>query len=371
MEAGQPFTVAGPRGVVLGQQEGTFEAWVLPVKVLSHFAIRAEVEGYTVPIDLNSDAAEIEVRPDRTTITYAHIAFTVRQTMFVPENAAPVVLFEIDSTRAMDLTFSFTPEMRPMWPERGFGGASPEWDAVHGMYLLHTDFPGFTGAVTIPGALPGVLAPYQEKPQVHPLDLRLHFDPKRDAGQVFPLLMAVGTTAETASNAALEGAIARERDGLAGEYAGHLAAYSAMEKGLTSIVTPDVALNDDFRWAEVSIEQLRARLGEEMGLVAGYYSSGDSARPGFGWYFGRDSLYTLYAVNSMGDFGLARQELEFLMKRQRADGKVMHEYSQTAGEVDWAAFPYQYAAADATPLFLMAMLDYVRGEWGCRVFAGE
>ena len=359
VEAGAPFTVAGPGGVVLGQQEGTFEAWVLPVKVLSHLQIRAEVEGYTVPIDLNAAAGEIEVRPDRTTITYAHIAFTVRQTMFAPENGAPVVLFAIDSTRAMDLTFSFTPEMRPMWPERGFGGTSPEWDAAHGMYLLHTDFPGFTGAVTIPGALPGVLAPYQEKPQVHPLELRLHFDPKRDAGRVFPLLMAVGTTAETASNAALVAAIAKLKDGLAGEYTGHLAAYSAMEKRLTSIVTPDVGLNEDFQWAEVSIEQLRARLGEETGLVAGYYSSGDSARPGFGWFFGRDSLYTLYAVNGMGDFALARQELEFLMKRQRADGKVMHEYSQTAANVDWASFPYQFAAADATPLFLTAMLDYV------------
>ena len=363
VEAGVPFTVAGPRGVVLGQQEGTFEAWVLPVKVLSHFAIRAEVAGYTVPIDLNADAAEIEVRPNRTTITYAHIAFTVRQTMFAPEAMADgtgaVVLFEIDSTRAVDLTFSFTPEMRPMWPERGFGGASPEWDAGHGMYVLHTDFPGFAGAVTIPGAGPGVMAPYQEKPQVHPLELRLHFDPKRDAGKVFPLLMAVGTTVDTATNAALEGKIARLQATLATAYAGHVAAYAAMRKELTSIVTPDARLNEDFEWAEVSIEQLRARLGDETGLVAGYYSSGDSARPGFGWFFGRDSLYTLYAVNGMGDFRLSREELEFLMKRERADGKVMHEYSQTAGEVDWKSFPYQYAAADATPLFLTAMLDYV------------
>ncbi len=51
-----PFTVAGIRGVVLGQQEGTFEAWMLPVKLLSHFSIRAEVEGYPVPIELNDHA---------------------------------------------------------------------------------------------------------------------------------------------------------------------------------------------------------------------------------------------------------------------------------------------------------------------------
>src|ERR1700747_3401002 len=60
-EPQKPFTVAGERGVILGQQDGTFEAWILPVKLLSHFTIEAEMEGYTVPIELNPAAAEIEV----------------------------------------------------------------------------------------------------------------------------------------------------------------------------------------------------------------------------------------------------------------------------------------------------------------------
>ena len=72
----------------------------------------------------------------------------------------------------------------------------------------------------------------------------------------------------------------------------------------TSIETPDKALNEAFQWAVVSIEQLRAKAQAtgETALVAGYYASGDSARPGFGWFFGRDALYTLYAVNGYGDF---------------------------------------------------------------------
>ena len=84
----KPFTVAGERAVVLGQQDGTFEAWALPVKLLSHMAITAQVEGYNVPIDVNQQAASIEVRPDRTIITYSHIAFTVRQIMFASNDAA-------------------------------------------------------------------------------------------------------------------------------------------------------------------------------------------------------------------------------------------------------------------------------------------
>ncbi len=367
-EAGKPFTVAGERGVVVGQQEGTFEAWVLPVKVLSHFAIRAEVEGYSVPIELNPQAAEIQVFPDHTTITYSHIAFTVRQTMFAPDDSpdgtGAVVLFQIDAIRPMDLTFSFTPEVRPMWPEKGSGLPSAEWvtRGESGFYVLHTDFPDLAAAVALPGAKSGVLAPFQERPQFHPVELRLHYDPKRDGDRYFPLLMAVGRTAETAGTGALEAKLGALDAGMASLYAKHVAAYAARMAAATRIETPERDLDEDLQWAEVSIEQLRAREERtgEVGLVAGYYSSGDSARPGFGWYFGRDTMYTMYAVNSFGDFGLTRTAMDFLLRQQRADGKMMHEYSQTAGEIDWRALPYLYAAADSTPLFLCTMLDYVR-----------
>ena len=112
VEAGKPFTVAGMNGVILGQQEGTFETWILPVKLLSHFIIRAEMEGYTVPIELNPAAAEIEVFPDHTTITYAHIGFNVKQIMFAPDgDAGAVVLFQFDAVRPLNVTFSFTPSL--------------------------------------------------------------------------------------------------------------------------------------------------------------------------------------------------------------------------------------------------------------------
>jgi len=95
-------------------------------------------------------------------------------------------------------------------------------------------------------------------------------------------------------------------------------------------------------------------------LVAGWYSSGASARPGYGWFFGRDALWSIFAIDAYGDFALTRNALEFLIRRQRQDGKIMHEYSQTAGLVDWEKTPYWYAAADSTPLFVMAMADYLR-----------
>ncbi|HWE85824.1 MAG TPA: hypothetical protein VG267_12840 [Terracidiphilus sp.] len=372
-EALKPFTVAGERGVLLGQQDGTFEAWVLPIKVLSHLTIEADIEGYTVPIDVNQQSAEIEVRPDRTILTYAHIGFTVRQIMFSPEGGpagtGPVVLFEFDCLHPTDFTLRFTPELRWMWPERNEGTPGAEWVApgpnayehAGGFYVLHSDYPDLAAAIAIPGARPGILAPYQERPQVHPVELKLHIDPARDRGRLYPLLMAVGTHKEAANSQALGQTLEKLNQGIAATYAAHAESYKKLLANSVSIDTPDKSLDEAFQWAVVSIEQLKAKpVGtDETALVAGYYASGDSARPGFGWFFGRDALYTLYAVNGYGDFALAKSELEFLIHRQRADGKIMHEYSQTASQIDWLQFPYMYAAADSTPLFLMAVEDYV------------
>ena len=424
----KPFTVAGQRGLLVGQQDGAFESWVLPVKLLSHFTIEANVEGYGVPIDVNQQAASIEVRPDRTVITYSHPAFTVRQIMFSPPQGAgapsfsgspstglrrgsdlsaaqaneraggqsgsstgsaqtgPIVLFEFDCLHPTNFTFRFTPELKWMWPERNEGNPGPEWiapdprnpTAPNGFYILHTDYPNLAAAITIPGAQPGILAPYQECPQVHPLELRLHIDPIQDQKKLFPLLMAAGITPATATNAALAATLAELNAQIPALYAAHAESWKNLLAHATSIETPDQALNEAFLWAVVSIEQLKTqtipgqsspptdslqnekRGGDPTALVAGYFTSADSARPGFGWFFGRDALYTLYAVNGFGDFALAKSELEFLIHRQRADGKIMHEYSQTAAAIDWQAFPYMYAAADSTPLFLLAVADYVR-----------
>ncbi len=397
----KPFTVAGEHGVLVGQQNGVFESWLLPVKLISHFTIEADVAGYGVPIDLNQQSAAIEVRPDRTIITYSHPAFTVRQIMFSPSNAptgtglartGPIVLFEFDCLHPTVFTFRYTPELKWMWPERNEGIPGPEWvspdphdpAAANGYYVLHTDYPNLAAALTIPGAEPGIMAPYQERPQFHPLELKLHIDPVRDRGKLFPLLMAAGISPATATNAALAATLAQLDAQIPALYAAHSESWKNLLAHATSISTPDQTLNEAFQWAVISIEQLKTQtipgqsspppptLGAhgpslsgtgdpaETALVAGYFTSADSARPGFGWFFGRDALYTLYAVNGYGDFALSKSELEFLIHRQRADGKIMHEYSQTAAAVDWQSFPYMYAAADSTPLFLLATADYVR-----------
>jgi len=352
----KPFTVAGETGAVFGQQDGSFEAWRFPVKVLSAFRITAELADYPVPIELNPLAAFIEVYPERTTITYSHAAFTVKQHMFVPRgdfaSAGPIVLFEIASLRPLHLTFRFQPDMLRMWPAPNFGRPNAEW-VPEGYYVLHTDAPAFAGAVAIPRSQPGILPPYQERPKTYPLELKLAFDPGKDSDLFFPLLIAAGAPESAGRQLAAANARIAELYSQTASYWAHFFDSRFV------VETPDHAFDDAMRWAAIAIDQARVRFHEETGMIAGYYSSGDSARPGFAWFFGRDTLWTLHAVHSFGDFALSRTALEFLIRRQRADGKMMHEFSQTADLIDWKATPYFYASADATPLFVMTMDDYV------------
>jgi glycogen debranching enzyme len=355
VEPGKPFTVAGEHGAIFGEQSGIFEAWLYPVKILSQFQITAEMADFPVPIDVNKLASVIEVSPAMTTITYSDAAFAVKQRMFATrgDTAGVIVLFEIAATRPMRLTFRFKPEMLRMWPAPNFGVPSADW-ADGGYYTLGTDNPDDFAAVAMPGAKPGVLPPYQDRTQAYLPEWKLSFDPKTDSNKFFPLLIAMGS-----QNVDQERQLAALNDRVPELYAKTRDYYVHFFDTRLTTETPDADFDRALRWAAVAIDQGRVKFHDEDGLVAGYHESGDSARPGYGWFFGRDTLWTSYAINSYGDFELTRQALEFLIRRQRADGKIMHEFSQTADLVDWKSRPYWYAAADSAPLFVMAMDDYV------------
>jgi len=365
----RPFTVIGPRGGVLGRQDGSFEAWVFPWKLFSNLRITAEMQNYPVPIDVNALAAVIEVRPDHTIITFSHAAFTIREVLFAPHNAPDgagvLAFFQIQSARSITLTFQFTPEMKRMWPAPSDAYPSPEWVASPsgGFYVLHLAFPDHAAAIAMPGAHAGILPPYQEQPKLYPSQLVLNFDPARDGNKLFPLLLVTGDTVADSRTPALAKKLETLQASIENLYEQNAEYYRSFFSNHLTIKTPDKDFNDAFAWAEVAIDQLKVQTTpahDETALAAGFYPSGDSVRPGFGWFFGRDSLWTLYAVNSYGDFQLTRDEIEFLLRRQSPEGKIMHEWSQTANLVNWSSLPYEYASADATPLLLMATNDYLK-----------
>ena len=144
-----PFTVTrSSTGAILGLQNGNVELWALPTKVFSNLCLSAELDGYTVPIDLNAAAATIDVQPDHTTITYSHAAITVKQHMFVPagdnnQAEGAFIFFEVESIRPAVLTISLEPAMVEEWPAPSFGRPSGYWLPIGsgGAFVLSTDNP--------------------------------------------------------------------------------------------------------------------------------------------------------------------------------------------------------------------------------------
>jgi glycogen debranching enzyme len=256
--------------------------------------------------------------------------------------------------------------MQRMWPAQSDDRPSPEWvknPSGSGFYILHQNLPDQAAALELPGAEPGIMPPYQERAAASPLQFVLHFDPKQDTGKMFPLLMTFANSKTEATKEALGQSLAALHAQSRSLFDANREYYQHLLSQHTAIETPDTKLNAAFSWAEASIDQLRVKTTpdlKEEALTAGFVASGGVARPGFGWFFGRDSLWSLYAINSYGDFALTREEIEFLLHRQREDGKIMHEWSQTANRVDWKSLPYEWASSDATVLLPMAVNDYLK-----------
>src|SRR6059058_1874183 len=77
---------SGLRAAFLGREDGTFEAWAYPLKVLHGFQLAFGTPAYADPIAGGELATWIDVRPEAATVRYAHDSFTADATWFVPRD---------------------------------------------------------------------------------------------------------------------------------------------------------------------------------------------------------------------------------------------------------------------------------------------
>ena len=347
----------GRRAAWLGYEHRGLEAWVYPLKVLEDFRLGFTVEGYPLEIDAHEIAGSISVRPEATILTYHHAAFTVRQVLFAPIDAPGLVmLLDVDTALPLTIRGSFRPRLRLMWPA-GLMTQNTGWDADASAYVLTEESNRFAAVVGAPGARDVSLMPYQEEPRDAPI--RFVIDTAGRAGrQLLPIVLA-GSVQGRAD------ATARYREILASIpalYEQTVEHYARIGRDTLGITTPDARLNAAYAWARVGIDKGVATnplLG--TGLLAGFRTSGDSERPGFAWFFGRDALWTALALTAVGDHATTRAALDFLRRFQRDDGKIPHEVSQSASLLPWFSdYPYAWASADATPLYVIAHADLFR-----------
>jgi glycogen debranching enzyme len=357
-QLGSFFDVVGRKSAVFGYENQPFEAWVYPLKILDDFKLLFQLEGYPLEINGTDIEASVNVRPEATIFTYSHAAFTVRQVIFAPvEEQGIIILLDVQSVLPLTVTCSFRPKLRLMWPA-GLMTGYIGWDEKAHVYTVGEETNRFVGMIGSPTARDISLMPYQEEPRDVPNRFVVDVSPATMKSHFIPIIIAGSAEGREKAKATYDNLLGSARS----LYEKNVTHYERLRSQTTSVTTPDAQLNAAFEWAKVGIDKGLATnpmLG--TGLLAGFRTSGESERPGFAWFFGRDALWTVLAINSYGDFAATRTALDFLKKVQREDGKIPHEISQSAALIPWFKdYPYPWASADATPLYIIAHADYWR-----------
>lgn len=357
-QLGSFFDVLGRRSAAFGYENRALEAWVYPMKILDDFRLSFKLQGYPLDIQGPDITVSINARPEATTFTYSHAAFTVRQIIFAPvDDSGIVMLLDVDSVLPMTITGAFRPKLRLMWPA-GLMTGYIGFDENSHVYTISEESNRFVGLIGSPAARDVSVMPYQEEPRDVPVQFVIEASPETMKSNFIPIIIAGSIEGRDKAKAAYDKLLGSAQS----LYEKNVEYYKRFTSETVNINTPDDRLNKAFEWAKVGVDKGIATnplLG--TGLLAGFRTSGESERPGFAWFFGRDALWTALAITSYGDFASTRTALDFLRKFQREDGKIPHEISQSAGLIEWfKQYGYPWASADATPLYIIAHADYWR-----------
>lgn len=344
--------VVGTKAGLFGHETGRFEAWVYPLKIFREFHLTFHVGDRALPAE--TLARTLTVRPESASILYAGDSFRVRETLCVPVNeAGAVILLDVETEEPLQVEATFTPDFQLEWPA-ALGGTYMYWDEKEHAFGFGEETRKFAALVGSPTASSAHLAYETNYSSSDESSMRLGVTQKGKETKALVIAASVTGLADAA----------KTYEHLLNSYAELIREsaefYRTYLDKTVSLELPDAALQQAYDWARIStIQGLVTNPYLGTGLVAGYRTSGVGQRPGFAWFFGRDSLWTSFALNAEGDYATTRTALDFISKYQREDGKVPHEISQSAGLVPWFRdYPYPYVSADATPLFILAMNEY-------------
>ena len=347
--------VTGPRSAWLGVESGAAEIWVHPLKVARNFQLEFQVPEYGDPIPGRRVARTVTVRPELTTITYAHQSFTVHQHILAPIDEGGVLLrLDVRTVRPLEIIVSFEPVLQLMWPG-AFGGQYLFWDEAKRAFILSESLRERNAVIGSPRATDAT-AHLAHRLAEAPAAFRIAVDSDRAAGEPIPVAIAAGTGTREAVLATYDRLIANAGD----LYAEKRAWADSVLATTTILDSPEDDLDLALEWAKINLEEQRVcnpDLG--CGFVAGWGISGSSFRPGFGWFFGGDAAMNTLAMDVTGQWDLVAEDLRFLARYQRDDGKIPHEISQSAAHLDWfGEYPYPYYHADTTPWWMTAVWQY-------------
>jgi len=351
------FDAVGRKAAIFGDESGVFESWVFPIKLFHDARISVRVDGQDNPVDFAAIVRRVIARPEATTLVASDQLFTIRATFFSPiDEAGSIVLLDIDTARALTITVSFTPDLKPMWPG-GLGGQSAGWNDNLKAFVISESRRKFNGFFGCPAATKGVATPAHQLAS-GALRFDIKVEPKLARQFYYPLIIAGGVNGRQPVIDLYQ----RLEKSVAEQYQKTFNHYRRLREEMMVVESSDKSLNLAFEWAKAALDKGMVEnpdLG--YGLIAGWGATGEGARPGFGWFFGGDAAINSYAMTGYGDFDSMRAAFKFLAKYQRADGKITHEISQAAGMIKWfEEYPYAFLHADTTPFYIAAVHNLYR-----------
>lgn len=364
------WNVAGERMLVMGKEKGGIdEIWAHPFMALRDFEVGLQFSYKDTIYWLNDERPQIEVTPGSFTRVYK-FRRTYLTEIITASNDRPVTVihYEYRGVYPAKLIIKFKSNMRYMWPysEKVFESINYAWDKSINSFVINDlsrENYVFAGANRKPDRqLIGQFENFEKQDSIF----------KGIPTENFTLGAFAQYSLEMNDN--IDFVIAAANEGPDLTFKNYSEALTNPEKIYTDaseyskkflnesliITTPDKDFNEGYKWALLGTDRFFVNTpGLGKALVAGYSTTAKgwdgghkvNGRPGYAWYFGRDAVWSSFALLDYGDFDKVKSQLQFFNKYQDLNGKIFHELT-TSGAV-------HYDASDATPLYIILTGKYL------------
>lgn len=367
-ESDEFWDLTGERMMVMGHEKsGIDEIWAHPFMAIKDYRVGVKLPEKDI-IWLSEVNPYITINPASLIREYDLGEIQLKELISVHhEKPQAVVHYEFDGNTDAQIVIGFYSQLRLMWPysHKVIGGIRYAWDDPLNAFVIKDENDHFNTLVGVNRK--------PEKQMIGKYDSMFYKNGNIQARPTDKL--QCGAFAQFSADQPLDIVIAAShfidpqavgylKDGLKKPYAIYESAhhyYSGLLKDKLMITSPDDDLNTGYRWALIGTDRhfvntpgvgksLVAGIGN---TVRGWWGGHEvNGRPGYAWYFGRDSEWSAFAINAYGDYDKVKSILKMLMDYQHANGKIFHELT-TSGTV-------HYDAADATPLFVVLAGKYLR-----------
>lgn len=364
------WNVAGERMLVMGKEKGGIdEIWAHPFMALQDYEVGIQFSYKDTVYWLNDARPQIEVRPESFTRIYKFSrAYLTEIVTSSNDKPTAVVHYEYRGVYPAKLLVKYKSNMRFMWPysEKVFNSIEYAWDESLNNFVI-TEESG-DHAVCV-GA--------NRKPVQRAIGRFTNFEKHDSVYSGTPtdnFLVAAVAQYNLDMNDNIDFIITATNEGVETTRRYFHAAISNPEKifmGASNyaedffrkslmITTPDKDFNEGYKWSLIGTDRFFVNTpGLGKALVAGYSTTAKgwngghkvNGRPGYAWYFGRDAVWSSFALLDYGDFEKVKSQLQFFNKYQDLNGKIFHELT-TSGAV-------HYDASDATPLYIILVGRYL------------